>query len=103
MTADSCAEEGQEEQELKPEDWKLSKAELRLLHWHWANLEYGCSAPLNAVSLAHWNQVRLTPTFANMTLGQIGSGHTKSTCLPEMTDSGVDMPLSAGVLLLQTW
>ena len=56
--ADPYAEEGQEEQELKPEDWKLSEAELRLLHWHWANLEYGCSAPLNAVSLAHWNQVR---------------------------------------------
>lgn len=29
---------------------------LRLLHWHWANLEYGCSAPLSAVSAAHWNQ-----------------------------------------------
>ena len=27
-----------------------------LLDWHWANLEYGCSAPLDAVSLAHWNQ-----------------------------------------------
>jgi hypothetical protein len=25
-------------------------AELRLLHWHWANLEYGCSAPLHKAS-----------------------------------------------------
>ena len=38
--------------------WQVSDVERRLLHWHWANLEYGCSAPLNAVSLAHWNQVR---------------------------------------------
>ena len=37
--------------------WTVSDEERRLLHWHWANLEYGCSAPLGAVSLAHWNQV----------------------------------------------
>ncbi|KAK9805594.1 hypothetical protein WJX72_006757 [[Myrmecia] bisecta] len=30
--------------------------EQRLLDWHWANLEYGCSAQLSQVSLAHWNQ-----------------------------------------------
>ncbi|KAK9826354.1 hypothetical protein WJX81_001448 [Elliptochloris bilobata] len=34
----------------------LSEAERRLLDWHWANLEYGCSARLDQVSLAHWNQ-----------------------------------------------
>ena len=32
--------------------------ELRLLDWHWANLEYGCAAPLSRVCLSHWNQVR---------------------------------------------
>jgi len=32
--------------------------ELRLLDWHWANLEYGCAAPLSKVCLSHWNQVR---------------------------------------------
>jgi hypothetical protein len=31
-------------------------AHLRLLHWHWANLEYGCSARLGDISAAHWNQ-----------------------------------------------
>ena len=31
-------------------------AERRLLDWHWANLEYGCSAELNQISLANWNQ-----------------------------------------------
>jgi len=34
----------------------LTAVERRLLDWHWANLEYGCSAPLSSVSLAHWNQ-----------------------------------------------
>ncbi|KAF8072835.1 LDL3 [Scenedesmus sp. PABB004] len=29
---------------------------LELLDWHWANLEYGCSAPLSAVSLPNWHQ-----------------------------------------------
>ena len=29
---------------------------LQLLNWHWANLEYGCSAPLAEVSLPYWNQ-----------------------------------------------
>jgi len=28
----------------------------RLLEWHLANLEYGCSAQLEKVSLAQWNQ-----------------------------------------------
>ena len=35
----------------------LSEADVRLLNWHWANLEYGCSSRLSDVSLAHWNQV----------------------------------------------
>ncbi|WIA28969.1 hypothetical protein OEZ86_011504 [Tetradesmus obliquus] len=30
--------------------------QLELLDWHWANLEYGCSAALTEVSLPHWNQ-----------------------------------------------
>ena len=35
----------------------LDDSDRRLLDWHWANLEYGCSARLSDVSLAHWNQV----------------------------------------------
>ena len=34
----------------------FSKDDKRLLDWHWANLEYGCSAKLGDVSLPHWNQ-----------------------------------------------
>jgi len=34
----------------------LTEDHLRVLSWHWANLEYGCSAPLTAVSGEHWNQ-----------------------------------------------
>lgn len=40
--------------ELLPQT--LDEDKNRLLGWHWANLEYGCSAPLNALSAAHWNQ-----------------------------------------------
>jgi len=29
---------------------------LEMLDWHWANLEYGCSASLSELSLLHWNQ-----------------------------------------------
>ena len=35
---------------------QFSKDDKRLLDWHWANLEYGCSAKLGDVSLQHWNQ-----------------------------------------------
>ena len=35
---------------------RMGKTERRLLDWHWASLEYGCSASLNDVSLPHWNQ-----------------------------------------------
>ena len=38
----------------------LDESDHRLLGWHWANLEYGCSARLRDVSLAHWNQVSLS-------------------------------------------
>ena len=35
---------------------QATDADLRVVDWHFAGLEYGCSAPLHAVSLAHWNQ-----------------------------------------------
>lgn len=36
---------------------KTLDAELeRLLHWNWANLEYGCSAPIKSLSAPHWNE-----------------------------------------------
>ena len=41
----------------------LDDSDRRLLDWHWANLEYGCSARLSDVSLAHWNQVCLASTW----------------------------------------
>jgi hypothetical protein len=34
----------------------IPELDRRVLHWHWAHIEYGCAAPLSAVSLAHWNQ-----------------------------------------------
>ena len=49
------AGEGEEDGE-KREKVTLTARERRLLGWHWANLEYGCSAPLSKISMAHWNQ-----------------------------------------------
>lgn len=42
-----------------PEGWSgpVTEEVQRILGWHMANLEYGCSAPLHRISLAHWNQV----------------------------------------------
>ncbi|XP_077231500.1 lysine-specific histone demethylase 1 homolog 3-like [Tasmannia lanceolata] len=34
----------------------LSPLERRVMDWHFANLEYGCAALLNQVSLPYWNQ-----------------------------------------------
>ena len=34
----------------------LTPRERRALHWHMANLEYGCAASLQRVSLAWWDQ-----------------------------------------------
>eukprot|EP00887_Chlorella_sp_A99_P004915 scaffold4.g4915.t1 len=33
----------------------LTEEQQRLMHWHWANLEYGCSARLDEISGLHWN------------------------------------------------
>ena len=35
---------------------ELTDTHLQFLNWHWANLEYGCSAPLSALSAKNWNQ-----------------------------------------------
>lgn len=42
-----------EERPLPP---VIGDEHLKLLQWHWANLEYGCSAPLEEISGLHWNQ-----------------------------------------------
>ena len=34
----------------------LSPMDLKLLNWHWANLEYGNATNLNQLSLKHWDQ-----------------------------------------------
>lgn len=34
----------------------LRPLERRVFNWHFANLEYGCAAPLKQVSLSNWNQ-----------------------------------------------
>jgi lysine-specific histone demethylase 1 len=34
----------------------LSPMDLKLLNWHWANLEYGNATNLNRLSLKQWDQ-----------------------------------------------
>lgn len=57
-TTDQKEEEEEEDDEDKPRPLPevITKDHLRLLHWHWANLEYGCSASLSEISGLHWNQ-----------------------------------------------
>ena len=46
----------EEGKKLVPLPKIVTEVHRRFLNWHWANLEYGCSAPLSAVSVKHWNQ-----------------------------------------------
>ena len=54
--AADAADANEKRTDEKDEKETLSASDRRLLGWHWANLEYGCSAPLSKVSMAHWNQ-----------------------------------------------
>ncbi|MCO5548955.1 hypothetical protein L7F22_002419 [Adiantum nelumboides] len=42
----------------------ISSLERRVMDWHFANLEYGCAAELNRVSLPYWNQDDVYGGFA---------------------------------------
>lgn len=64
---------------------RLTDEERRLLDWHWANLEYGCSARLSQVSLAHWNQ--------DEAWGGFGGPH----CMVKGGYSGLMEPLAASL------
>ena len=63
----------------------LTDEERRLLDWHWANLEYGCSARLSQVSLAHWNQ--------DEAWGGFGGPH----CMVKGGYSGLMEPIAASL------
>jgi len=67
----------------------LTDEERRLLDWHWANLEYGCSARLSQVSLAHWNQ--------DEAWGGFGGPH----CMVKGGYSGLMEPLAASLDIRQ--
>lgn len=71
----------------------LSASENRLLDWHWANLEYGCSARLQDVSLPHWNQDEEYGGFSGphvMVKGGYGG-------VPDAMARGLDVVLGAPV------
>ncbi|KAL4428259.1 hypothetical protein ABPG75_002348 [Micractinium tetrahymenae] len=50
------ATEGGEGEGDAPAVLPIAPDQRRLLHWHWANLEYGCSARLEEISAPFWNQ-----------------------------------------------
>ena len=67
--------------------------ELRVLDWHMANLEYGCSARLDQVSLPYWNQDDVYGGFGGphcMVQGGFGA-------VPESLAVGLDVRLGVPV------
>ena len=68
--------------------------ERRLLDWHWANLEYGCSAGLNDISLPFWNQDEQYGGFGGAHC-MVGEGYsTIMTRLAEGLDIRMDTPVT---------
>ncbi len=77
---------------------KLTDHERRLLGWHWANLEYGCSAPLSKISMAHWNQ--------DETYGGFGGKHAMVKggygAITSAMSDGIDVRLGVAVTSITT-
>lgn len=61
----------------------LDAAGERLLSWHYANLEYGCSANLSDVSLAHWNQDEVYGGFGGAH-AMVKGGYSQAPPLPPL-------------------
>ena len=74
---------------------KLSARDRRLLGWHWANLEYGCSAPLSKVSMAHWNQDEAYGGFGGAHCMIKGGYGAVTDALAEGLDVRTSAPVSA--------
>jgi len=81
----------------QPQARPLTLSERRLLNWHWANLEYGCSAPLRSVSLPHWN--------ADEEFGGFGGSHAMVTggyqALTAAMCNGLDIRMRCPVSAIQ--
>ena len=77
---------------------RLTPAQRRLLDWHWANLEYGCAAPLERVSLAHWNQDEVYGGFGG-DHAMIPGGYQQVTAA---LSSGLDIRLGCPVVGVAT-
>jgi len=73
---------------------RMGKSERRLLDWHWANLEYGCSASLNDISLPHWNQDEQYGGFGGAHC-MVGGGY--STIMNRLAE-GLDIRMSTPVV-----
>ena len=98
--ADEGAEEkGADARDAEDDDGKkrpkLSARDRRLLGWHWANLEYGCSAPLSKVSMAHWNQDEVYGGFGGAHCMIKGGYGAVTDALAEGLDVRTSAPVSA--------
>ena len=76
-------------------DVRLSARERRLLGWHWANLEYGCSAPLSKVSMANWNQDEAYGGFGGSHCMVKGGYGAITAAMTEGLDVRLDTPVSS--------
>lgn len=72
---------------------RMGKTERRLLDWHWANLEYGCSASLNDISLPHWNQDEMYGGFGGPHCMVSGGYSTIMSRIAEGLDVRFNMPV----------
>ncbi|EIE23206.1 amine oxidase, partial [Coccomyxa subellipsoidea C-169] len=73
----------------------LDEAQQRLLNWHWSNLEYGCSASLDQVSLVHWNQDEEYGGFGGQHCMVIGGYDPILKALAERLDVRLSSPVSS--------
>lgn len=60
----ACATSVSESDVLLKKTFDTVSLERRVMDWHFANLEYGCAAELNRVSLPYWNQDDVYGGFA---------------------------------------
>lgn len=73
----------------------LSDVHLQFLNWHWANLEYGCSAPLSALSAKNWNQDEDYGGFGGPHCMVVGGYDQAFTQLASLLDVRLDTPVAS--------
>ena len=83
------------EEQPRESDMNTNEDDLRLLQWHWAHAEYGCSAPLKAVSAKHWNQDEEYGGFGGPHCMVVGGYDAIFRKMAELLDVRKDTPVAS--------